>query len=105
MYKVSYELCTAYRKSSKETPKNIKSNTKNAKLEATIICNLATFIFRQRNNFHKAKEMFLEGIRMFPSHKGLQKNFSCFLNLNLDKIKNEDSNLLDEYNYLVKVDS
>ena len=87
MYKVSYELCSSLR---------------NAKLEPTIICNYATFIYKQRKDIDNAKRLFMEGIRTFPSHKGLQKNFGVFLKLNRDIFLEKDAYILTEFEYLVK---
>ena len=55
------------------------SNGTGRKIEATAICNLATFFYKQRKDPDKAQSLFLEGLARFPRHKGLVKNYSVLL--------------------------
>ena len=54
----------------------------NAKLEASAICNYATFVCRQRKNVSHAQTLFLEGLSLHPDHKGLLKNYTILLKAN-----------------------
>jgi Tfp pilus assembly protein PilF len=55
------------------------SNGTGRKIEATAICNLATFFYKQRKDPDKAQNLFVEGLARFPRHKGLVKNYSVLL--------------------------
>ena len=49
------------------------------KIEATAVCNFATFIYRQRKDPDRAQKLFIEGLAKFPWHKGLVKNYGALL--------------------------
>jgi hypothetical protein len=73
MYKVAYETCVASRRPvSTADPSMVStaggrarrgSTDKSLRTEAACICNYATFMFRQRGNIKRAKELFVDGIR------------------------------------------
>ena len=43
-------------------------------VEASAICNYATFVYKQRNDLERAVNLFEAGLRRHPTHKGLLKN-------------------------------
>ena len=49
-------------------------------VESAAICNYATFLFRQKKDSEQAKRLFVLGLRRFPRHKGLRRNYKCVLN-------------------------
>jgi len=60
-----------------------RTNSKgNHKLEASAICNYATFVCRQRKNVSLAQTLFLEGLSKYSDHKGLLKNYAILLKAN-----------------------
>jgi hypothetical protein len=74
MYKVAYESCLAGRRtttadtSAVQTPsgkirRGGSAADKSLRLEAACVCNYATFIFRQKGDSKKAKDLFADGIR------------------------------------------
>ena len=48
-------------------------------IEASAICNYATFVYKQRKDPDRALNLFEAGMRRFPTHKGLLKNYQHFL--------------------------
>ena len=48
-------------------------------IEASAICNYATFVYKQRKDPDRALNLFEAGLRRFPTHKGLLKNFQQYL--------------------------
>ena len=74
MYKVSYENCVAGRRTTTaDTPVVQTPNgkmrrgggavDKSLRLEAACVCNYATFVYRQRGDLKKAKDLFTDGMR------------------------------------------
>jgi hypothetical protein len=47
----------------------------NNSVEASAICNYATFIYKQKKNPQKALNLFQNGLKKFVAHKGLTKNY------------------------------
>jgi Tfp pilus assembly protein PilF len=118
MYKVAYDICKRFSSSNESRPilPNICNSTENKgpmerskkigdkslRIEAACLCNYATFIFRQRKDLQRAKELFVTGLRKFPMHKGLLKNFGGFLNVNIEYIREVDPACLVEFRTLLK---
>ena len=50
-----------------------------ATVEASAICNYATFVYKQRKDTERALNLFEAGIRKFTTHKGLCKNYMHLL--------------------------
>ena len=48
-------------------------------VEASAICNYATFVYKQRKDTERALNLFEAGIRKFTTHKGLCKNYMQLL--------------------------
>ena len=104
MYKVAMDV--SIRNAEKETEQKPKPNLElemkqksgkktdstTARAEAAAICNYATFLYRQRKNAVQARDLFVRGLRKYPSHKGLLKNFLALLKANGDilSIPSED---------------
>ena len=61
------------------------------KIEATAICNYATFVYRNRKDPEKAQKLFIEGLGRFPWHKGLVKNYGVLVKAVPDLKTNEDT--------------
>lgn len=74
----------------------LKSSIGDLKLEATCMCNYATFMFKHRKNISIANEVFTEGLKKYPGHKGLLKNYKYLLKSNPSV--QSDSNLLNKAN-------
>ena len=51
------------------------SSSSHTTVEASAICNYATFVYKQRNDIERAINLFEAGLRRHPTHKGLIKNF------------------------------
>ena len=50
-------------------------SSSHASVEASAICNYATFVYKQRKDTERALNLFEAGIRKFTTHKGLCKNY------------------------------
>ena len=66
---IMYQVALAKSKSSK-------------KLEPTAICNYATFLYKYRKNSDKSCQYFINGLELYPDHKGLLKNYTLFIKAN-----------------------
>lgn len=53
---------------------SLKLSANQPLLEGTIICNYATFLFRNMRKPDEARQMFILGLKRFPTHKGLRRN-------------------------------
>ena len=65
------------------------------KIEATAVCNYATFVYRQRKDADKAQRLFLEGLAKFPWHKGLVKNYGILVK-SVPGLKEKEDSLKSE---------
>ena len=54
----------------------------NQSVEASAICNYATFIYRQKKDLTTSLNMFESGLKKFGGHKGLVKNYLHLLKSN-----------------------
>lgn len=51
----------------------------NEAMEATAMCNYATFVFKQRKDPERANVLFKAGLGSYPEHKGLRKNYAVLV--------------------------
>jgi tetratricopeptide (TPR) repeat protein len=62
----------------------------NNSVEASAICNYATFIYKQKKNPQKALNLFENGLKKFMTHKGLIKNYLHLLKENPNLVGNPE---------------
>jgi hypothetical protein len=58
---------------------SLQNSANDALVEPIVICNYATFLFRQKKDASQAKRVFRLGLDRFPTHKGLLKNYRLVL--------------------------
>mmetsp|Transcript_4543 Transcript_4543/g.4684 ORF Transcript_4543/g.4684 Transcript_4543/m.4684 type:complete len:551 (+) Transcript_4543:139-1791(+) len=90
---VMYQVAIKHASKMKVSEYTISNNS----VEASAICNYATFIYKQKKNPQKALNLFENGLKKFVSHKGLTNNYVHLLK--------DNSNLVGDPEVLVVLNS